>query len=992
MKKKLSSLFNFDLVAIILILFLLFNTTSLFAQQVTLVNDNFDRAALTGGPVTYTPTITATGVISTTFSAALDYRLQIKNAPNPTAAIAGIGMVMGSMSTVSGYNSILNSNTDLITWSFSMKQGKTTSPNNMTGWAIGKWGIATVIACNVADPTSATANGYAVVMGGSNTQTTYDLVSFVGGLNNNINLTSMIIGITPATSWKNIVSIKVTYNKATQKWDMYQKDEGSASAGTAYPDPSGISVAPIGEVLDTAGFVTSSLPYFGFVFNYNTTTNNSVYFDNFKVSKGTQPVSKFYLAINSDCSNLNNWWANQNGTGAHPTNFTNDFQEFNIYNTGATINSDWTVSGSASKVILGNGTVSNSLIITPTAALNGKIDLAALSNLTINHLTLFPNLQTLNPTSTVNYSGLDGQTIQGVTYGNLNIASQGLLSANASGAITVIGNLDIANGSTLFMGSNKLSSVGTLSGSGAINTKNEFSSSLPAGLTWPFDVYFNYTSANNPQTIPFGFYKNLDLTGGPRKLINDISISGTYNPGNDPLSIITNEINFDGTSPQIVPVSTYNNLTVSNLSGATATGTLLVAGTVSGNDFFDVSNATIIMNGSTNQFINLDSFKDDKLANLTINNATEVALLTDLNLIGTLTLQTGILNTSTNVFKLVSNASGTANVAGVDGVINSGSITGSVKVERYLNNQRGWNLVGNPTTNAISMSNLASLSSTPFDITYGVNNQSSKTYTSDTWAGISSNATTMPFNTGIALFNRGIAGEGFQGSYTSGPSNVTLAVSGSLNLAQQTTLTTENNYYLVANPFAAPISLSVVLQSSTGLSGTVAYYDPSANSPANLQTMAGGYMIANPSGIPGDVNDVVIPSMGAFLVRANTAGSIVIPVSAIYNGPVLPNTSSVVGSFAALPGMDPDSQFLSNLVFESNKVKCFPNPVDNVLNILNNSSVSEVVIYNLMGQIVYKSIPNSSNLQVDMSNFNASTYFVQITSEGKRETFKVVKK
>jgi hypothetical protein len=441
MKRKLQINFNSRIKYVLALCALLMLNTSLNYAQTSIVSDDFNRATLSPGgtpSLTYTSVLTGIATSATVVTTAPDYRLQIIN--GTAAGTAGKSFSMAVMPTVSNFNNTLRNNTQLVTWSFSMRHNRS-SGSTMSGFGAGQWGVATVIACDNADPTAATAKGYAVVMGGTNTLATYDLVSFSNGLNVNTNMVSMITGITLA-SFKNVASIKVTYDPVTNKWNMYQKDESSAVSTTAYPDPNAISVAAIGEITDIAGHVSSPLANFGFVFSHGTTLNNSAFFDNYKVAVGVPTINSYYLAANSSCSNLNNWWSNTNASsGTHPTDFAAANQIFNIFNTGATVGSDWTVNGSGSKVVLGNGTTANSLVIPATAFINGKIDLAALSTLTISHVTTFPTLNLISPTSSVIYNGAADQVVQSGTYGNLAVNTVGV--GNASGAITATGNLTI---------------------------------------------------------------------------------------------------------------------------------------------------------------------------------------------------------------------------------------------------------------------------------------------------------------------------------------------------------------------------------------------------------------------------------------------------------------------------------------------------------------------------------------------------------------------
>jgi hypothetical protein len=360
---------------------------------------------------------------------------------------------------------------------------------------------------------------------------------------------------------------------------MVQKDDPSPAVGTTaiYNDPAFATfVCGAGETTDTAGFVASSLPNFGFLLNHGATAV-SLTLDHFKVVKGLTSSTSFYLAANADCTNLASWGANMDGTGAHPSSFSADNQTFKINTSGAFLSTDWSVSGSASAVVLGDGTSATSLTIPSTVGFTGVLNISANTTLTVSSLTSNFTINTIDSNSTVTFDGVGAQNVPGATYGNLNILTQDAVGATAAGVISVLGNFNIVTGSILNMGSSKLAAVNTLTGAGALKTKNPNSTAIPAGIDWPFDIYYNYTSANGTQSIAGGSYKNLDttgaLTGSPRLFNSDFSVSGAFVTGLG-LMTATNRITFNGTSSQVIQ-SNFPNPTALVIANASAGGVTL---------------------------------------------------------------------------------------------------------------------------------------------------------------------------------------------------------------------------------------------------------------------------------------------------------------------------------------------------------------------------------------------------------------------------------
>ncbi len=69
-----------------------------------------------------------------------------------------------------------------------------------------------------------------------------------------------------------------------------------------------------------------------------------------------------------------------------------------------------------------------------------------------------------------------------------------------------------------------------------------------------------------------------------------------------------------------------------------------------------------------------------------------------------------------------------------------------------------------------------------------------------------------------------------------------------------------------------------------------------------------------------------------------------------------------------------------------------PNPVTNTLKISNQSVISQVLVYNLVGQILLKLHPNSTQSEVSLENLNSGIYLVKVASENAEKTIRIIKK
>lgn len=74
-----------------------------------------------------------------------------------------------------------------------------------------------------------------------------------------------------------------------------------------------------------------------------------------------------------------------------------------------------------------------------------------------------------------------------------------------------------------------------------------------------------------------------------------------------------------------------------------------------------------------------------------------------------------------------------------------------------------------------------------------------------------------------------------------------------------------------------------------------------------------------------------------------------------------------------------------------NNFNYYPNPVTEELFINNSEIISEVIIYNLLGQKVLHEKPNSSSFKVNTGQLNSGVYITSIKVNGLEKTFKIIK-
>ncbi|WP_231850286.1 T9SS type A sorting domain-containing protein [Winogradskyella sp. PG-2] len=100
-------------------------------------------------------------------------------------------------------------------------------------------------------------------------------------------------------------------------------------------------------------------------------------------------------------------------------------------------------------------------------------------------------------------------------------------------------------------------------------------------------------------------------------------------------------------------------------------------------------------------------------------------------------------------------------------------------------------------------------------------------------------------------------------------------------------------------------------------------------------------------------------------------------------------TKLITVYLATAAGFDPT---LSNAELSNSEVIIFPNPVSSVLNVSNNSLQDlKISIYDITGKLIKSKESNSQNIELDVRQNRTGVYFVNVASETKSSTYKIVK-
>ncbi|TBX70988.1 T9SS type A sorting domain-containing protein [Flavobacterium silvisoli] len=82
---------------------------------------------------------------------------------------------------------------------------------------------------------------------------------------------------------------------------------------------------------------------------------------------------------------------------------------------------------------------------------------------------------------------------------------------------------------------------------------------------------------------------------------------------------------------------------------------------------------------------------------------------------------------------------------------------------------------------------------------------------------------------------------------------------------------------------------------------------------------------------------------------------------------------------------------LATPTFNANNFKAYPNPVKDILNLSAETTISQVQVTNLLGQVVLSKNINATQGQIDVANLASGTYLVKVSSDDLVKTIKVIK-
>ena len=139
----------------------------------------------------------------------------------------------------------------------------------------------------------------------------------------------------------------------------------------------------------------------------------------------------------------------------------------------------------------------------------------------------------------------------------------------------------------------------------------------------------------------------------------------------------------------------------------------------------------------------------------------------------------------------------------------------------------------------------------------------------------------------------------------------------------------------------------------------------------------------------------VIPSGPSIIwYDAATAGNVVLNGSLIVSGTTYYASQTISGceSTSRTAVTMTLGGCLGNAEFEINKLKVYPNPTVDILNVSYAEPISKVEVFNMIGQHIFSVVSNTNDVQIDMARYASGTYLIKVTIADITKTVKVIKK
>jgi PKD repeat protein len=543
--------------------------------------------------------------------------------------------------------------------------------------------------------------------------------------------------------------------------------------------------------------------------------------------------------------------------GNAPPNFTSNDQTFYVVNAAAvSLTAAWTVSGSGTRVFVGNGTGNNSNLTIPSGfalTLGGGagINVSNSSTLTLANVSMpaAANL-TLATGSTVDYAHTT-QTVTVINKAYSNITLSGTTDKALPNGFSTSGIFNLNGVNAIMAGLANYTLSGTVTGSGAFRSAAARLSILGSGAFGTI-TFTNGAATPTIQQLTVNRGALGSITLGSNLVVTTFSFTnGTFNIAGRHLNATTGVVAFPTLSANGVLVGSNTTSLSIGSSASALTGSL----------FMDQTSATT-----------------RSMRNITLNRATGTLTMGNaIDIWGTLLPTAGTIASGGNI-TIKSDATTKGRVGQIGA---SGNVTGNVTVETFAaSGTTGWTTLGVAGVTGRTFSNW----NDDFTITCptcpdgsqvgGVAFTSITGYSEPAFAGDMDN---FAHYQDIANITDAITvGKGYWvylGNGSTSTSAITIDVTGPLamksafgNIALTNTggSPTEDGWNLIANPYPSPVSWTAVRGGSGTIADAIYAYNPdlSGGTGAFAEYVGG---VSSPAVGSGGIDDNIPTGQGFYV-------------------------------------------------------------------------------------------------------------------------------
>ena len=142
------------------------------------------------------------------------------------------------------------------------------------------------------------------------------------------------------------------------------------------------------------------------------------------------------------------------------------------------------------------------------------------------------------------------------------------------------------------------------------------------------------------------------------------------------------------------------------------------------------------------------------------------------------------------------------------------------------------------------------------------------------------------------------------------------------------------------------------------------------------------------------IGDIVVVGTNVVWYESSAdavSGSNPLPSSTLLSNTTYYATQTVSGC-TSITSLAVTITTLANQDFDLTQFSYYPNPVINLLNVTYSQDMTNVKVFNMIGQQLLNKEVNATSTQIDMASFANGAYFIQVFTENAMKTVRVIKK